>query len=111
MENRKDKFIMIPCLLFDEEPYKNLSVNAKWMYVMLKHLSDKYAGKNRDFFYRSNAELAEDCGFSERTVVTAKAELIAAGLIKLGKVHFIYNSGTPDAVKSKKHISSYRILK
>ena len=45
--------------IFTEE-YADLSVGAKWLFVVLNELEQRYTGKDEDFFYRTDAELSED---------------------------------------------------
>ena len=89
------------------EKYAGLSVNAKWLYVVLNELEHRYTGENRDFFTRSNAQLSKDSGLSLSTLKRAKSELIKTNLIQTWKSHFI----DPDTNKmSTLYYSAYRIL-
>lgn len=88
-------------------PYSNLSINAKWLFVVLNELEQKYTGEKEDFFYRSNKELAKDAGMSLSTLKRAKAELLETDLVQAWQSHFIDKDGK----KSEKHFTAYRILK
>ena len=66
-------------LLF-KEPYENLSQNAKWLYIVLKELEQRYTNGKTDWFYRSNEDLANDMKVSEKTLKKAKAELLKTDL-------------------------------
>lgn len=92
--------------LFTEE-YSTLSIGAKWLFVVLNELEQRYTGKECDFFYRTDAELSEDANISLATLKRYKAELRDSGLVKMWNGHFKY----PDGKKSEKKFSCYRILK
>lgn len=104
-------FLQLSRLIFNDEPYKSLSVNAKWLYVVLKELEQRYTGTNQDYFWRMNRDLAEDTGFSERTLDRAKAELLKTDLVKSWQAHFILDKGTSKERLSTKHITCYRVLR
>lgn len=88
------------------EKYKDLSTGACWLYVVLNELEHRYTGKNEDFFFRTNAELAKDAKMSEPTLKRCKKELIESGLIEHWLGHFVESDGK----KSEKKCSFYRIL-
>lgn len=90
------------------EKYKDLSVNAKWLFVVLNELEQRYTGEHEDFFFRSNADLANDCGFSLATLKRAKAELVKTDLIQTWQAHFIDRESKQ---KSEKHFTCYRVKK
>lgn len=105
MKYKNGNFLQLDRKLFDDT-YSNLSINAKWLYVVLVELEHKFTGKKEDFFFRSNEDLAKDSGMSLPTLKRAKKELEQTNLIKTWQSHFIY----PNKKKSEKHISTYRIL-
>lgn len=90
------------------EKYKDLSVNAKWLFVVLNELEQRYTGENEDFFFRSNIDLANDCEFSLSTLKRAKAELVKTDLIQTWQAHFIDQEHQQ---RSEKHFTCYRIKK
>ena len=93
--------------LFTEE-YKTLSNGAKWLFVVLNELEQRYTGKGCDYFYRTDEELAKDAGYSFNTFRKYKAELKESGLVEIWQGHFVdLNTGK----KSEKKVSFYRILK
>lgn len=92
--------------IFTEE-YRGLSNGAKWLFVVLNELEQRYTGKDCDFFFRSDAELAADANVSLATLKRQKAELRESGLVQMWKVHLTY----PDGKKAEKAVSCYRILK
>ena len=96
--------------LFTDE-YDYLSNGAKWLFVVLNELEQRYTtGKKdgQDFFFRSDAELAADAGMGITTLKRHKAELKGSGLVEISKIHFV-DSRTHK--KSEKKITAYRILK
>lgn len=88
--------------------YKSLSINAKWLYVVLNELEHRFTGKNADFFTRSNNQLCEDAGMSLSTLKRAKAELVKTDLIETWKCHFVYKDTKK---KSTMSYTAYRIKK
>lgn len=90
------------------EKYNSLSINAKWLFVVLNELEQRYAGNREDFFYRTNEELAKDCGFGLSTLKRAKAELLETDLVQSWQAHFIDQDSNK---KSEKHFTCYRIKK
>ena len=111
MKHGNEYYLQVSRLIFNKEPYKSLSVNAKWLYVVLKELEHQYTSDKINWFYRSNEELAADMGVSLSTLKRAKAELAATDLIELGTMHWISNKGTPQQKKSEKRITTYTMLK
>lgn len=107
MAKRKEGFyIQLKRELFTEE-YLSLSINAKWLYVVLNELEHKYTGDKCDFFFRSNEDLAKDSGMSLATFKRAKKELLDTDLVQHWQMHFIDpNTGK----KSEKKVSACRIL-
>ena len=89
------------------EKYKDLSNGAKWLFVVLNELEQRFTGKDCDFFYRTDAELADDANISLATLKRYKAELRNSGLVQMWNGHFKF----PDGKKSEKKFSCYRILK
>lgn len=107
MKHNNTFYLQLTREIFTEK-YNYLSNNAKWLFVVLNELEQRYTGSEEDFFFRSNKELAKDCGFSESVLKRAKAELVNTDLIETGPMHFI-NKAT--GKKSEKHVSYYKILK
>lgn len=111
MKHGNSYYIQLSRAIFNEEPYKSLSLNAKWLFVVLNELEQRYTSREVRYFYRSNEELAADMGVSICTLKRAKAELQKTDLIKCGHVRFVYNRGTPEEKKSEKRVSSYEIVR
>ena len=106
--------------IIERSRYRELSVNAKWMYTTLKNMEHTYTGKendastifyegvknNKNWFYIETERLAYQCGMSESSVRRAKKELISCGLIDTCKVYFIDKYGN----KSLKWVCGYYIF-
>lgn len=105
MKYKDGNFLQLDRKLFNDT-YSNLSINAKWLYVVLVELEHKFTGKKEDFFFRSNEDLAKDSGMSLPTLKRAKKELMQTNLIEIWQTHYIYQNKK----KSEKHITAYRIL-
>ena len=99
-------YLQLTRKIFTDE-YKNLSIRAKWLFVVLNELEQRYTGKKEDFFTRSNEQLCGDTGFSLSTLKRAKAELKQTDLVQMWPCHFIYSNGK----KSTMAYTAYRILK
>jgi len=92
--------------IFTEE-YSELSRNAKWLFVVLNELEQRFTGKKETFFFRSNEDLSKDCGMGITTLKKAKKELKQTDLIQTWQMHYLYDTGK----KSEKKVTAYRILK
>ena len=88
------------------EKNSGLSQNAKWLFVVLNELEQKFTGENRDCFFRSNEDLANDCGFSLPTLKRAKKELLQTDLVQCWQTHY---ENRETGRLSEKHITAYRI--
>lgn len=107
MKHGNSFYLQLTRELFTEE-YKDLSNGAKWLFVVLNELEQRYTGKGCDFFYRTDEELAKDAGYSFNTFRKYKSELKDSGLVQMWNGHFV-NDET--GKKSEKKFSFYRILK
>ena len=97
-------YIELPREIFEKRE-KKLSTSAKWLFCVLNELEHRFADES-GMFFRSNDDLAHDAEMSLATVKSAKRELIEAGLITTGTLHW----KDPKTNKlSKKHVTSYRI--
>lgn len=105
MKYGNDYYLQLSRHLFADK-YKDLSINAKWLYVVLNELEQRYTGKNRNWFYRTDIQLAEDAGMSEKTLKRAKAELKDSGLVNITIVHL---EDEETGKKSKKKVTAYEI--
>jgi hypothetical protein len=100
-------FIQVRRELFNDDKYKDLNRNTRWLYVVLNELEHRYTGEKEDFFFRSNEDLAKDCGMSEKLLKQAKKELLSTDLVQSWQMHFIDKE---TGKKSKKKVTAYRIL-
>ena len=103
-EVKNNAFYQFPQWLLDEE-YKNLSLGAKVMYMLIfdrrtLSVQNKWHDKNGDvFIYFTNQQFMELLNCNEKTVIKAKKELQDFGLIKeerqgVNKPNRLYISGT-----------------
>ena len=103
-EVKNNAFYQFPQWLLDEE-YKNLSLRAKVMYMLIfdrrtLSIQNKWHDKNGDvFIYFTNQQFMELLNCNEKTVIKAKKELQDLGLIKeerqgVNKPNRLYISGT-----------------
>lgn len=106
MKYNNDFYLQLSRHLFDDK-YINLSVSAKWLFVVLNELEQRYCSRDKNYFYRTDSDLAEDSGLSLSTVKRAKKELIDAGLIKCNLSPFVSELTNK---KSKMHVTVYEIL-
>lgn len=103
-------FMQLSRYIFTDE-YKDLSQGAKWLYVVLNELEQRYTSgtvDGEDFFYRSDADLAADAGFSESTLKRYKAELKQTDLVQVWRTRWVDKT---TGKKSEKWVTAYRILK
>ena len=102
-EVKNNAFYQFPQWLLDEE-YKNLSLRAKVMYMLIfdrrtLSIQNKWHDKNGDvFIYFTNQQFMELLNCNEKTVIKAKKELQDFGLIKeerqgVNKPNRLYISG------------------
>ena len=86
----------------------NISDKAKLLFFWLNELEQRSTGNEIKWFFRTDNDLAEDLGWSLKTLKAAKAELKETGLVRCGKAHFIDKE---TGIRSRKHVTSYEILK
>lgn len=104
MKYENSNYIQLSRKIFKE---KDLSASAKWLYCVLTELEHRFTGMKENFFFRSNEDLMQDSGLSNKTIVEAKKQLIEKKLIQNWNMHFIDLEGK----QSKKKVSAYRILR
>ena len=105
MKYGNDYYLQLSRHLFADK-YKDMSINAKWLYVVLNELEQRFTGKDKDWFFRTDEELAKDAGMSEKTLKRAKAELRESGLVEITLAHFVDKQ---TGEKSKKKVTAYKI--
>lgn len=105
MKYGNDYYLQLSRHLFADK-YKELSINAKWLYVVLNELEQRFTGIKDNWFYRSNEDLANDAGMSLATLKRAKKELADSGLVKVSSMHFVDKE---TGKKSKKKVTAYEI--
>lgn len=104
---QRGHYIELPRSIFTDERFLKLSDSAKWLFLILKELEHRYSGSKEDWFFRSNKELAEDCGWNIKKLERVKPELIESGLINSWQMHW---RDPETGKKSEKHISAYRVF-
>lgn len=107
MKHGNSNYLQLSRSIFTEK-YKTLSLNAKWLFVVLNELEQRYTGNEKNYFFRSNEELAKDCGFSLAGLKRAKAELLKTDLVQTWQSHFV---DSETGVKSSVHVTCYRVRK
>lgn len=100
-------FLQLPRSLFNDERFTGLSDAAKWLFLVLKEDEHRFSGNGEDFFYRSNEDLARDCGWTKSKLVRIKPEVVNSGLVQTWQMHWIEKS---TGKKSEKHVTAFRIL-
>jgi len=106
MKHGNEYFMQVSRRIVNDSKYKGLSINAKWLYVVLKELEQRFCGgqSNNNFFLRSDRQLAEDTGMSLATLKRAKAELVTTDLAEI-RIGWYTSGGRKD-----KHVTSYKLL-
>lgn len=107
MKYQDGHYLELPRSIFADERFLRLSDSAKWLFFVLKEMEHRYTGESEDFFFRSNADLAESCGWNIKKLERYKPEILKSGLVESWLMHWKdKNTGK----KSEKHITAYRIL-
>ncbi len=101
MKYKDGNYIQLSRAIFDEQ-YKYMSDSAKWLYCYLSEMEHKHTGKGKNWFYATDAKIAEDLNCSISKVQRIKSELLSYDLVKLYKTH---------SKTSTRHLSAYEILK
>lgn len=96
--------------IFNDPKYSELSNGAKWFFIVLNELEQRFCGgTDKDFFIRSDAELAKDAAVGLTKLKKDKSELLKTDLVETWQTHWIVDKKTNKM--SEKHITAYRILK
>lgn len=109
MKYGNNYFMQLSRAICDGEHVKNLSVGARLLFVTLNELEQKYCNHNKDFFFRSDNQLADDMGVSPRAIKKYKAELreYATDLVTMKKGRYVDENGK----YSEQAYTSYHILR
>lgn len=86
-----------------------ISDKAKMLFFWLNELEQRYTGKDKEWFFRSDEQLANDLHWSLKTLKIAKSELKDTDLIRCSFIHWWQDESQTKL--SKKHITVYRIQK
>ena len=100
-------YIQLPRKIFNDFDYESVPMYSRWIYTMMCELEHKFTGKKEDFFFRSDEDLASDCGLSVATIRRYKKPLIDSGLVEHWNTHF---RDPITKKRSEKKVSAYRIL-
>ena len=106
MKHKNIFYLQLSREIFTEE-YNHLSINAKWLFIVLNELEHKFTGTEKDYFFRSNEDLCIDTGLGLSTLKKVKKELLETDLVQTWQSHFVDKTGK----KSEKRITVYRIKK
>ena len=111
MKRREDDGNWFPCprSIFKHEGFKAMSPTARLVFFYLLEMEHRYTGKECNYFFRSNKELAEEAGLSEKTIQNAKDEFREhiPDLIRLSYVHWWLDK--TKTKQSPKKVSGYTI--
>lgn len=101
-------YIQLNRKVFLDEAYFDMSFQCKWIYTILTELEHRYTGKNETFFFRSDKDLADDCGMGLTSLKKYKKELLSYdGIVQTWRMHWI----DPETKKkSEKAVTAYRLL-
>lgn len=107
MKYNNSHFMQVSRKLF-EYSFEELPHYSRYIFFVMNELEHKYTGdRGQQYFYRSNKELALDCGLSVKTIQRYKKYLIDLKLIKHWKMHFF----DEETKKYSEHrVSAYQIL-
>lgn len=97
-------FSQITHAIFDDKELKDMSINAKYIFIYIYRLNNKLSG---DYgFYHENKQFEEEIPMERRAVINALKEIKtkARNYIGIGICRFL-NNGT----RTRKHCTNYRI--
>jgi len=77
--------------VFEDAEFKNLPLVAKFLYIQLSKLSNRYADKN-GWFWVSNKTLAIDTKMNIKSIIKGKKRLKEMGFLKYKTTTFHNNS-------------------
>ena len=101
MKYKDGYYIQLSRSIFGEE-YKTMSDSAKWLYCYLSELEHRHTGEGKNWFYATDAKIADELNWSISKVQRIKSELLKYDLVKLYKTH---------SQTSTRHMSAYEIIK
>ena len=107
MKHGNTYYLELGRTVFNKHTYEELPAYSRWIFTVLNELEQKYTGYKEDYFFRSDENLAEDCGLSISTVKRYKKHLIKFGYVQHWNMHFIDKETQK---RSEKKVSAYRIL-
>ena len=81
--------------------------SARWLYIVLCQLDNRFCRPTRDFFFRSLNDLEKDTGMNRKTIIKAKRKLESLYFVKTWQIHW---EDEETGRKSEKHITAFKIL-
>jgi hypothetical protein len=107
---KEGNFMPFPRSLFKHDGFKEMSASSRLVFVYLLEMEHRYTGKGAKYFFRSNKELADEIGVSEKTVQNSKNDFKAhiPDLIKLGYVHWWLDQA--QTRKSSRKVTTFTVL-
>lgn len=107
MKYQEGFYLEFPRSLFKDERYLSLSDQAKWLFLVLKENEHRFTSKGKHSFFRSNTDLARDCGWNVKKLERYKKEVASTGLISYKTTKEGNKKTDPD---DKKSITIYKVL-
>lgn len=107
MKYKSGYYIHLSRKLFNDDKFKKLPYQSRWIYTVLVENEHRFTGENEDFFFRSDKDLSKDCGMALRTFQKYKKLLVDKDILKYWHMHFV---DVKTGRKSEKKVSAYRIL-
>lgn len=101
MKYKDGNYIQLSRVIFCDE-YRDMSDSAKWLYCYLSELEHRHTGIDKDWFYKTDKDIADSLNWSISKVQRLKKELSDYGFIKIMKTH---------SQNSTMHITAYKLLK
>ena len=77
-------FFIVSHTIPESTSFKKLNLSTKLLYYTMCHLRNRFANDD-GIFYRSLGELMKDTGLTRMSVVSARNELLKAGLLRWTK--------------------------
>ena len=82
-----DNAFAVSHLVIESIEFKNLSLPARYLYIYLSKLSNRYADKN-GWFWHSNRTLSDETKMDVRSIIKAKKSLQEKGFLKYKSTTF-----------------------
>lgn len=108
MKYSNEYYMQLSRKICQEEYVNKLSIGARMLFVTLNELEQRYCSDKRNYFIRSNEDLAKDMGVSVKTLKRYKQELKtkAPELVTIKKGKYVNNGKLSEIT-----YSAYSILR